>query len=164
MFYPLSHRLYTSVVSWPYWRYCWYLWALLLPIRPVLGAAFALPVLDLLLALTVAWRTSPLPWWKRYQTIRSTGIKRTVAKISMYMAGVLLAFITETWLTGSAVPCIHVVAGLVGLTELRSCLEHLDDLNGNKLYAKVLNALAPGTLSEATEDVEVIVPPAGEDK
>jgi hypothetical protein len=91
----------------------------------------------LILALLVAHRQK--------QAIQSSGLKRTVAKTALYLAGLVLAFVTESYLTGPVVPCVHIVTGLVGITELKSCLEHLDVLNGAPVFAAVLSKLAPAS-------------------
>jgi hypothetical protein len=111
---------------------CWVLFA---PIRPSMAAVFLLPVIDLILALVYAKRSK--------QPITSSGIKRTVAKVFLYELATILAFVTETYLTGAFVPAIKMVTGLIGVTELKSCLEHLDDLGGQPLFASLLSKLAP---------------------
>jgi hypothetical protein len=37
------------------------------------------------------------------------------------------------------------------MTELKSCLEHLDDLGGNKLFGSILAALAPQNQQNLTQ-------------
>lgn len=110
-------------------------WFWLAPIRPALISVISLPLVDLVLALIVA-RKSGIP-------ITSSGLKRTTAKLLMYLAATVLAFVVESYLTGPFFPVIHIVTGMVGLTELKSCLEHLDDLGGAPLFSSILKRLAP---------------------
>jgi hypothetical protein len=98
------------------------LWVWLVPIRPALITIMALPIADLILGLMSAK--------KKGTPITSSGLKRTVAKILMYEVAVTLAFVTQSYLTGDFIPAVHIVAGLIGVTELKSCLEHLDELSG----------------------------------
>lgn len=109
--------------------------ASLLPAKPALIGVMALPLADLAMALIAAYRAK--------RPITSNGLKRTVAKILMYEAAVVLAYGTEVALTGSWVPCVRIVTCLIGMTELKSCLEHLDELNGSPFFASVLVKLAP---------------------
>lgn len=116
------------------------IWLALVPIQPALYCVMALPVIDLMLALSYALQQG--------KPIASFGLKRTVAKILMYEAAVIAAFMTETYLTGAAIPAIKTVTGLIGITELKSCLEHLDALNGSPLFATLIERLAPAPLKK----------------
>lgn len=109
--------------------------AVLAPLKGVLITVMMLPLVDLLLALICAKKSKV--------KITSSGLKRTIAKVLMYEIATVLAFMTETWLTGDLVPAIKIVTGLIGVTELKSCLEHLDDLNGMPLFTSILSRLAP---------------------
>lgn len=110
-------------------------WLALLPIHAAVISVMALPLVDLALALIAAKRLG--------KPITSSGLKRTVAKILVYEMATILAFVVEHYLAGEFVPVVKTVTGLVGMTELKSCLEHLDDLGANPLFASLLNKLAP---------------------
>ncbi len=110
-------------------------WIALVPIHPALISVMCLPIADLALALLCAR--------KNKEAITSSGLKRTVAKVLMYEAAVILAFVTETTLLGSLVPAVKMITALIGITELKSCLEHLDILGGAPFFASILNKLAP---------------------
>ena len=110
-------------------------WLTLEPVHTSVVAVLALPLIDLILALLVARKTK--------QPVTSAGMKRTVAKILVYETATLLAFVVETYLTGPVVPACRIVTGLTGLTELKSCLEHLDELSGTNLLAAAIAKLAP---------------------
>lgn len=118
------------------------MWAALVPIRPALLAAILFPVIDLALALLVQARNEKIKGvMPLVRMIRSAGLKRTCAKTTLYLSGILLAFAAETYL---GVPyAIRVVCGIVGVSELKSCLEHLDDLHGGPLFETALQSLAP---------------------
>jgi len=121
-------------------------WIALVPIHPAIISVMSLPLIDLVLALLIAQRKGT--------PITSAGLKRTVAKILMYEVAVVLAFVTETYLLSSLVPAVKLVTGIIGMTELKSCLEHLDELSGNSLYASLLKKLAPDQPSSPTTVVE----------
>lgn len=110
----------------------------LAPAKPALIAVMCLPLCDLVLALLVAR--------KNKQPITSAGLKRTVGKILMYEIAVTLAFLTEQFLTGDMVPAMKYVTALIGITELKSLLEHLDELSGGSFFKSVVDKLAPPKL------------------
>lgn len=110
-------------------------WLLCIPLHPALISVMVLPLVDLVLGLLGA-KKAGLP-------ITSAGLKRTVAKVFMYELATILAFITESYLLGSLVPVVKMITGLIGMTELKSCLEHLDELGGQPLFASILTKLAP---------------------
>lgn len=110
-------------------------WIWLVPIHPALISIMALPAVDLVLALVAARRAG--------RPITSAGMKRTVAKVAMYELATILAFVVEMYLLSSMVPVVKMVTGLIGMTELKSCLEHLDELGGNQMFANLLSKLAP---------------------
>lgn len=118
-------------------------WMALAPIRPALLSILLLPLVDLTLGLIAAYRAK--------RPITSSGIKRTVAKVLIYQVAALLAFCVETYLTGGWVPAVRMVTGLIGVTELKSCLEHLDELGGSPLFASLLKKLAPGHPEDPTD-------------
>lgn len=108
---------------------------LVAPIKPALVCVMALPIADLVLALIVARR--------KKQPITSSGLKRTVAKILVYELAVLLAFFTEQFLTGDAVPALKYVTTLIGVTELKSLLEHMDSLSNGSFFKTIVDKLTP---------------------
>jgi hypothetical protein len=112
-----------------------FVWMVLAPLRPALGAVAALPLLDLALGLIAAYRGK--------RPLTGAGIKRTVAKVCLYEVATILAFIVEMYMTGPFIPCIKMVTGLIGCTELKSCLEHLDELGGQPFFASIITKLAP---------------------
>jgi hypothetical protein len=122
-------------------------WMWLAPIRPSLAAAMTLSLVDLGLGILVDAKSKnpqgPMGWLRM---IKSSGLKRTAAKITMYLAGIVLASFTERYL---GVPyVVHLITGMVGVTELKSCLEHLDDVHSQPVFAKILTKLAPDSSDE----------------
>jgi hypothetical protein len=110
-------------------------WVGLAPVHPAIATALCLPCVDLVLALLAA-RKAGTP-------VKSAGLKRSVAKVLMYELAIILAFVTEQYLLTSLVPAVRIVTGLIGMTELKSCLEHLEDLSGQPIFAAILTKLAP---------------------
>jgi len=117
----------------------------LMPIRPALISVMALPIADLILALIGAVKAKRL--------ITSSGIKRTVGKILMYEFTTILAFVVEMYLLSSFIPVIKIVTGLIGMTELKSCLEHLNEINGNPIFGLILTKLAPDKIDPTPNQI-----------
>jgi phage-related holin len=107
--------------------------AIFAPVKASLIAAFALVVLDF---ITGVWAAK-----KRGEPITSTGFKRSVGKIALYEIAICLAFICQQYLTGSLFPACKVVTTMVGLVELKSCLENLDEISGTDIFSAILSKI-----------------------
>jgi phage-related holin len=113
--------------------------AVFAPAQAMILSSVALVVMDLITGVAAAR--------KRSETITSAGLSRTVAKLLVYETAILLAFLTQTYLTGATIPVANIVAGFVGITELLSCMENLNDISGNNLLKALLEKLSNTTKS-----------------
>jgi hypothetical protein len=94
------------------------------PLKAILITVMVLSLFDLLFACIAAKRQG--------KPITSGGFKRTVLKVSIYEVAVFCAFLVSRYLTGPEIPVERLLTSLIGLTELKSILEHLDEIaNGN---------------------------------
>lgn len=107
--------------------------AVFAPVKAVIITVGVLIVADLVVGLLAAR--------KRGEAIGSAGLRRTVTKAFVYEAAVMLGFLTETYLTGASIPITKLVSGFIGVVELKSILESLDELNGTPLYAALISKL-----------------------
>lgn len=107
--------------------------AVFAPAKHMIYAAFTLVVADLITGLMAAK--------KRKEPITSSGFKRTVIKLMIYETAILLGFIAEQYLTLDILPVAKIIASFVGVTELKSVLENLNDIGGGDLLAKVIQTL-----------------------
>jgi len=114
---------------------------LLLSLLAVFAPAQAMILSSSLLVL-VDLITGVLAAKKRGEKITSQGLSRTVAKLVIYESAILLAFITQTYLTGNTIPVASVVAGFVGITEMLSCMENLNSLSGTDLLKVLIKRLS----------------------
>lgn len=78
----------------------------------------------------------------RKEPITSAGFKRTIIKILAYELVVMLGFLTEQYLTGDLVPVVKILAGLIGMTELKSVLENIEYITGIPLLKVMVEKLA----------------------
>lgn len=113
---------------------CIVLIAIFSPAKQVLGTVTALIMVDLVTGL---WASK-----KQNIPITSSALGRTIAKSFVYLSAILLAFLVQQYLTTDAIPCMHIVASFIGLTELLSCLENINIIGGGDLLKKVIDTLS----------------------
>lgn len=111
------------------------------PIKEVLFAVGFLIMADLFTGMWASLRSG--------QKIESAKLRRSVSKSAAYLLAVCTGFVAQKYLMQDAVPVVHVVAGLIGATELLSVYENLSRITGVDFKKKVL---------------EIVQPPKSEDK
>lgn len=104
------------------------------PIKATLITVMVLTALDLVSGLLAAI--------KRKEPITSTGLKRTVIKILAYETTVMLGYLVQQYMTGPMVPVVNILAGLIGITELKSVLENIESLTGITLMQVLIDKLS----------------------
>ena len=114
---------------------------LLITVLAIFAPAKAMVLTTLSLCL-VDLITGVLAARKRGETITSAGLGRTITKLAVYETAVLLAFLTQQYLTGPNVPCAQIVASLIGLTELTSCMENMNSISGTDVLKSVIDKLS----------------------
>lgn len=107
--------------------------AIFAPIKAALLTMLTLIGVDLITAL--------LACKKAGEPITSNGLRRTVIKAAVYGTAIVLGFLTETYLTGDVMPITKIITGYIGLTELLSVLENVNELGNNNLLKKLLEKL-----------------------
>lgn len=105
----------------------------LAPIKMALIVALGLCVIDLILGILAAR--------KRKDPIVSYGIRRTIQKIFVYEAAIICAFLVEQYLMGPDLMVLKLVTTLIGLAELKSVLENLNELSDGSLLKSILDKL-----------------------
>lgn len=109
--------------------------AVFAPIQATLAATLAMVGADLVTGVVAAA--------KRGERVKSSKLRRTVVKVLVYEAAICLGFVTQRWLLMDAVPVVNLVAGLVGVVELKSVFENLDAIGGGVGLRSVVARLAP---------------------
>jgi phage-related holin len=104
------------------------------PIKATLITVMVLTLVDLGMGIAAAR--------KRGEKVTSSGLKRTVIKLLVYEAVVMLGYLTEQYLTGEFVPVVKILGGLVGLTELKSVLENAEELTGIPILQVIIDKLS----------------------
>lgn len=113
------------------------------PIKAVIVTTLVLVLADLILGVLAAK--------KRGELLTSAGLRRTITKIFVYETALMLAFLTEQYLTGELVPVCKIVSSFIGLVELKSCTENLNEISGGSLLKVLLEKL--GSVNEKGPDV-----------
>lgn len=108
--------------------------AIFAPIHAVMLTALMLIVVDLITGILAAR--------KRKEKIASAGLGRTVIKVVIYQAAIMLGFLTETYLTGPEVPVSKIITGYIGLTELTSIVENMSIISGTSLMKSLVDRLS----------------------
>jgi hypothetical protein len=109
------------------------LFALLAPIHAVMAVTGAMIFIDL--------ATGVLAARKRKEPITSAALRRTVTKIVVYQTGIITAFLCEHYLLSDSLPIIKLAAAAIGLVEMKSISENLNELNGAPIFATLVKAL-----------------------
>jgi len=104
------------------------------PIKQMLITAFCLVMADMILGMLAAR--------KRKEPITSAGLGRTPVKLFVYGASICLGFLTQQYLTGDTFPILNIITSLIGLTEIKSILENLNDVSGTDLLRAILDKLS----------------------
>lgn len=107
--------------------------AVFTPIKAVLLATLALVFFDTATGVYAAH--------KRKEPITSSGLKRTVGKLTLYESSLCMAFLAQHYLIGEDFPVCKLVSAMVGLVELKSILENLDSISGSSMFQSILNAI-----------------------
>ena len=75
------------------------------------------------------------------EQITSAAMRRTISKILVYNTSVITGFVLETYLLSSVFPVAKLVAGVIGLVEMKSILENGNKILGQDIFQTVLKKL-----------------------
>lgn len=107
---------------------------ILAPIKAALIVAFLSCVVDLILGIMAAR--------KRGEVIRSYGLRRTAGKILVFEAAIIFAYFIELYLLGPELMVLKLVTAYIGLTELKSIMENLNELSNGSLLKTIVDKLS----------------------
>jgi hypothetical protein len=107
--------------------------AVLAPIQTVLITVGGLVFADF---FTGVWAAL-----KEKQPITSAALRRTVSKIIVYQIAVISGFVLEKYLLADAVPVAKLIAGTIGLVEVKSVLENTKRITGQDIFKDLVGKL-----------------------
>lgn len=115
----------------------------LAPTKAVISTTFVLVIADFIVGVGVSLKVG--------RPLTSRGFKTTVMKLLSYEFVLLLSYLVGQYLTGPSVPVLSIVAGIIGLTELKSIIENLDSVLGRSTAAAIIESLKNITSSPNKE-------------
>jgi phage-related holin len=105
------------------------------PIKAAIIAVMALTCIDLVSGLLAAH--------KRKEAITSSGLKRTIVKFLVYELLIGMGYLCSKYLIGEDfIPLTKILTGYVGITELKSVLENIEELTGIPLLKTIIDRLS----------------------
>ena len=104
-----------------------------MPIKATLVTVMVLTIADLITGIMASR--------KEGKKITSSGLKRTIIKTTVYELVVMLGFLTERYMVGDSIPVVKVLAGFIGLTELKSVLENIERISGMPIIKLLIERL-----------------------
>lgn len=107
--------------------------AVFAPIKAILITTLVLVIADLITGIVAAY--------KRKEPITSTGLKQSVLKGLVYEAAICLGYVAEHFLIGDLLPVTKIIGALIGMTELLSCVENLNSINGSPVFGILIGKL-----------------------
>jgi hypothetical protein len=107
--------------------------AALAPIQAVIISVGVLVLADMVTGIWAAY--------KRGETIKSAGLRRTVSKLLIYQIAIITGFVVEQYLVGGLIPIVKILGGVIGLVELKSILENANTINGSDLFKDLISRI-----------------------
>lgn len=107
--------------------------AVLAPIHAVIITVFVLVIADM---ITGIWAAK-----KQGQEVNSASMRRSVSKLFIFEVVIIAAFLVEQFLIGGLFPATKIVAGAIGLVELKSILENANIIAGEDIFKMVLQRI-----------------------
>lgn len=120
--------------------------AALSPIHSVMITVGILISMDLVTGLWAAYKKS--------ETITSAALRRTVSKFVIYQIAVISAFIVQKYMLADLVPASNIVAGVIGMVELKSVLENASKILGGDVFKLILDKLGSQNDSKLKESID----------
>lgn len=85
---------------------------------------------------------------KRKEPITSAGLRRTVTKLFVYEAAIMLAFLAEHYMS-DILPFVKMASAMISIVELKSIYENLNEISGSPLLKNLVDKL--GSTNEKVE-------------
>lgn len=106
--------------------------AIFAPIQSLLITTGVMIFVDL---VTGVWAAK-----KRGEIITSAGLRRTITKMLVYEATIMLAFLAEHYMS-DILPFVKMASAMVSVVELKSIYENLNSISGLDLLKSLIDKL-----------------------
>ena len=107
--------------------------AVFAPLKQVALTVLAIVALDL---ITGIWAAK-----KRGEDIMSSGLRRTISKLTIYLIAIGAGFLVEQYLIAHAIKLSELIGGAIGIVELKSILENANSISGKDLFQEILSKI-----------------------
>lgn len=113
------------------------LWlAALAALAPIQGIVVTVGVLIIADLITGVWGAV-----KTKTPVTSAGLRRSVSKLLVYQLAIISGFLVQHYLIADLVPIVNIVAGVIGIVELKSVLENSSKIVGADVFKLMLSKL-----------------------
>ncbi len=107
--------------------------AVFAPVKQVMLVTLVLMSVDLVLGI---WAAK-----KRNEPISSSGLRRTISKLFIYEVAICLGYLVQQYMLSDFIPVVKIISAFIGITELKSCMENMDDINGEPILKAIIAKL-----------------------
>jgi hypothetical protein len=120
--------------------------AVLAPIKAMMITAGVLIFVDLVTGIWAALKSG--------EKISSAKLRNTVSKAVIYQIAIISGFICEKYLLDGALPISKLIAGVIGMVEIKSVLENANKIFDKDIFASIVQQLGSSNLAGAKEAVK----------
>lgn len=106
--------------------------AIFAPIKTLLLTTAVMIILDLITGVIAAH--------KRGEPITSAGLRRTISKIFVYEAALMIAYLGETYMS-DILPFVKLASGMIAMVEIKSIYENLSTFTGAPAIKAIIDKL-----------------------
>jgi len=107
--------------------------AVFAPVQQVMLVTLIIMAVDLVLGIMASR--------KRGEPISSSGLRRTITKFFVYETSICIGFLVQQYMLSDLIPVVKIMSTFIGITELKSCLENLDEINGTPILKVIIEKL-----------------------
>lgn len=93
---------------------------------------------------------------KRGEAIKSAAMRRTVSKFVIYQLAIISGFVVQKFLLNDLVPIVNIIAGVIGMVELKSVLENAGSIVGQDIFKLILFKLGSQN-DKLSEEAKVLL-------
>lgn len=78
---------------------------------------------------------------KRNEPITSAGLRRSLSKLAIYEFTLCISYVAEHFLMADQLPAMKIIAGMIGMVELKSVLENVNEISGDDFLKSAIDKL-----------------------
>lgn len=118
--------------------------AFLAPAKPLFIGSMVMVAIDFITGIIAAH--------KRGEPVTSAGLRRTVTKALIYTLAIISGLVAQKLLLEDLVPAAKLIAGCIGVVEIKSVLENCQTILGMSLFEAIMSKFG------SNNDLRSVVP------